>query len=243
MTSFPAQPFQTKEEYAYSLLREAILTGQRAPGERLVMDHLSKEMGISPIPLRGALQRLQTEGLVEITPHSGAVVTVISQAEIGEIFLLLAALEELAFRQAAGRAQATDLLELKRLLTEMDQAAAAVRVSLEPAAPPDSTDAAVERWATANDAFHRAVAALSGMKLLAELTGRALDQWTRLRRCFRPTLTARIADAQAEHHQMVDLLAQGNADSLAALVVEHNRSARQAYLDSTQSPTLEDPRD
>jgi DNA-binding GntR family transcriptional regulator len=200
-------------------------------------------MGISPIPLRGALQRLQTEGLVEITPHSGAVVTAISQAEIGEIFLLLEALEGLAFRQAAGRVQPAELDELKRLLAEMDQAAGAVRASLEAAdGQPGTTDAAVERWATANDAFHRAVAILSGMKLLAELTGRALDQWTRLRRCFRPTLAARIAAAQAEHHQMVDLLAQGDGNSLAALVVEHNHSARQAYLDSTQTPSTEEPK-
>jgi DNA-binding GntR family transcriptional regulator len=99
----------------------------------------------------------------------------------------------------------------------------------------------IERWATANDAFHRGVAALSGMKLLVELTGRALDQWTRLRRRYRPTLAARIPEAQREHHQMVALLAQANGDALAALVVEHNRSARQAYLNSTHTPSSEEP--
>lgn len=244
MSGFPAQPFQTKEEYAYSLLRERILSGQIAPGERLVMDHLSKEMGISPIPLRGALQRLHTEGLVDITPHSGAVVTAISKEEIGEIFLLLEALESVAFRQAAGRAQAAHLEELRSILAEMDGAAAAVRDALQSgsgAAAGSQVDAAVERWATTNDAFHRAVAALSGMKLLVELTSRVLDQWTRLRRRYHPTLAARIADAQAEHHQMVHFLAQGDADSLAALAVEHNRSARQAYLVSTQSLNPEEP--
>lgn len=242
MASFTPPVFQTKEEYAYSLLREAILNGQVAPGERLVMDRLSKEMGISPIPLRGALQRLQTEGLVEITPHSGAVVSPISQTEIGEVFLLLEALEGVAFRQAAGRAQTGDLHELRRLLAEMDAAAAAVREVESAGIPrPDLAAENIERWATTNDAFHRNVAVLSGMKLLVELTGRALDQWTRLRRRFRPTLAARIPEAQREHHQMVDLLAHADGDALAALAVEHNRRARQAYLDSTQHSTSEEP--
>lgn len=211
-------PFQTKEEYVYNLLREAILNGRFAPGERLVMDHLSKELGVSPIPIRGALQRLQTEGLVEITPHSGAVVSRISREEISEIFLLLEALEELAFRQAAEHARPNDLDELRVLLVEMDEAA---RIAVE--------TGDVEPWANANDRFHRAVAALSGMKLLTELTGRALDQWARLRRSFQPTFAARIKEAQEDHRRMVDMLAAGDASNLAALAVEHNRNARRAY--------------
>ena len=233
-------PFQTKEEYAYRVLREAILNGSFAPGDKLVMDHLSKEMHVSPIPIRGALQRLQTEGLVEITPHSGAVVSPISPDEIGEIFWLLEALEGLAFRAAAARLTAEELAELRGRLAEMDQTAAALLAAQQAPQASDFNER-LEAWAASNDRFHRRVADFSGMKLLPELTGRVLDQWTRLRRSFRPTLAARVASAQAEHRQMIDLLAEGDAEALAALAVEHNRSARQAYLTQIhKTPTSED---
>jgi DNA-binding GntR family transcriptional regulator len=171
-------------------------------------------MGISPIPLRAALNRLKSEGLVEITPHSGAVVAPISLAEIGEIFLLLEALESPAFRAAARHAGPEDTQALRLIVDEMERAA-------------EVSD--VEAWATANDRFHRAVAALSGMNLLAELTGRVLDQWARLRRSYAPVLAGRLVQAQEDHRRMIALIEQGDADSLAELAAAHNRRARIAY--------------
>lgn len=69
---------RTKEEYAYDTLRAAIGHCNLRPGEKLVIDSLSLELDISPIPIRVALQRLQAEGLVEIKPHTGAIVSPIS---------------------------------------------------------------------------------------------------------------------------------------------------------------------
>jgi len=212
----PAPSFPTKETYAYQVLREAILKGKFSPGERLVMDRLSKEMGISPIPLRAALQRLESEGLVEITPHSGAIVAPVSQAEIGDIFLLLEALEAPAFRAAARRVTAEDLAILQSMVDEMGIAA-------------ESGD--VEAWGNTNELFHRTVASLSGMRLLTEMTGRALDQWARLRRSFAPVLAGRMAQAQDDHRRMMSLLLQGDGESLAELAAAHNRRARIAYED------------
>lgn len=215
MTHFsPAPQFTTKEAYAYQVLREAILTGQLSPGDRLVMDRLSKEMGISPIPLRGALQRLESEGLVDITPHSGAVVAPVAQEEIGEIFLLLELLEAQAFRAAAGQVNDEILARLTALVEEMDQAAA-------------SGD--LETWAQANDRFHREIASLSKMRLLTELTGRVLDHWARLRRSFAPVLANNLERAQVDHHQMLALLSAGDGEALAELAANHNRRASAAY--------------
>lgn len=210
----PFPQFTTKEAYAYQVLREAILSGQFSPGERLVMDRLSKEMGISPIPLRGALQRLESEGLVEITPHSGAVVAPVAQEEIGEIFLLLEWLEAPAFRAAAHQMSQEALAGLGSLVAEMEQAAAG---------------GDLETWAQANDRFHREVAALSQLRLVAELTGRVLDRWARLRRSFAPVLARNLELAQADHRHMLELLAQGDGEALAALAADHNRRARAAY--------------
>ena len=65
--------FQTKAELVYERLRDAILSGELQPGERVNIDALSRQLGISKIPLREAVQRLTTQGLVvQPNPHAGA---------------------------------------------------------------------------------------------------------------------------------------------------------------------------
>ena len=96
----PAPPFQTKEEYAYQALRGAILRCELPPDEKLVIDRLSVEMGLSQIPIRAAIQRLQTEGLVVINPHSSATVAPLSPDKIDEVFALLESLERTAWLTA-----------------------------------------------------------------------------------------------------------------------------------------------
>ena len=99
----PSEPFRhrTKEDYAYEALRSAILRCEMKPGDRIVIDTLSAELGISPIPLRAALQRLQAESLVEITPHTGAVVSKLSPANIEQVSQVLERLELMGFELAA----------------------------------------------------------------------------------------------------------------------------------------------
>src|SRR5512137_2033776 len=100
-----AEPFRhrTKEDYAYAVLRAAILRCEMKPGDRLVIDTLSTQLGISPIPIRAALQRLQAQGLVEITPHTGAVVSEIPLGNIEQVSLVLERLELMGFEFAAPR--------------------------------------------------------------------------------------------------------------------------------------------
>ena len=113
---------RTKEEYAYDTLRTAIMRCELAPGEKLVIDNLGTMLGVSPIPIRGALQRLQADGLVEITPHTGAIVSTISPDTVREIFLLLEALENAAFGEAATRATEADIAFLRLLIADMTTA-------------------------------------------------------------------------------------------------------------------------
>jgi DNA-binding GntR family transcriptional regulator len=209
--------YQTKEEYVYEVLYSAILKCELKPGERLVMDHLSKELGTSTIPIRAALQRLQAEGLVEITPHAGAVVSVVSLDMIAELFALLEALERVAFRAAAEKAGEADIAALESILSQMDQAL-------------EQED--TRRWSDLNTAFHRTVAEITGMNLLLEFTNRTLDSWNRLNRCyFEQVGSLRMRQAQAEHHQMVILLTRRETNSLEELATRHNRLAYEGYRD------------
>jgi DNA-binding GntR family transcriptional regulator len=211
----PQKMFQTKEEYVYETLRNAIMRCDIRPGEKLIIDTLSVELGVSQNPIRGALRRLQADKLIEIVPHTGAVVAEISPDTIEEIFVLLGSLESAAFETAADKVTEEDITQLRKLLEAMDTALA---------------EGDSDRWSAINNQFHLAVAKITRMEMLLEFTGRALDSWDRLRRCYlKSVVSSRPAQAQAEHHQMVDLLAQRDTGHLIALLKEHNRNAMEAY--------------
>jgi DNA-binding GntR family transcriptional regulator len=209
----PLKP-RTKEEYAYDVLREAILRCELKPGEKLVIDSLSDKLGVSAIPLRGALQRLQSEGLVEITPHTGAIVSELSPANIEQVSLLLERLEILAFEIVARIASDADIAALRTRLEEMDHLLQAQDL---------------EHWSELNIEFHRAVANLTEMKLLIEFTHRALDAWMRLRRWYLQRIFVQMPQSQAEHREMIELLARRDTAQLTRVVVAHNRRMRESY--------------
>jgi DNA-binding GntR family transcriptional regulator len=216
----PAPPFQTKEEYAYQALRGAILRCELPPDEKLVIDRLSVEMGLSQIPIRAAIQRLQTEGLVVINPHSSATVAPLSPDKIDEVFALLESLERTAFRFAAQNCSSTDLTALDLLIDQMDIALS-------------ENDSAA--WLTANIAFHRKIAELAAMPLLVDFTSRVLDEWERISHFyFQHVTSARLPQAQEEHRQIVSLLRSGDAELLDDLAITHNRAANQAYQSMLQ---------
>jgi DNA-binding GntR family transcriptional regulator len=173
-------------------LRGAILRCKLAPDE-LVIDRLSVEMGLSQIPVRAAIQRLQTEGLVVINPHSSAIVAPLSPTKIDEVFTLLESLERTAFRIVAERHSTANLAPLDLLVDQMDAALA-------------ENDSAT--WLTANIAFHRQIAGLAAMPLLVDFPNRVLDEWERISHfCFQHVTSARPPQAQEEHRQIVSLCA------------------------------------
>ncbi len=206
---------RTKEEFVYDILREAIVRCRLEPGAKLVMDTLSIELEVSPIPIRGALQRLQAEGLVEITPHTGATVSEISPDTVNEIFVLLEALESAAVRAAATKVTKADLAHLRHLVDKMTTALQA-------------GDA--DRWYDLNNQFHVFIARITELKLLFEFTNRALDSRDRLRHFyFESFISSRMSEAHEEHGQMIRLLENRDVEGLVALVAQHNRRAKEAY--------------
>ena len=210
-----APAIQTKEQYAYTALRNAILSGELEPGEKLVIDRLSAEMGLSQIPVRTAVQRLQAEGLVVASPHASAVVAPLPPEKIDEVFALLEALERAAFRAACQKRTDVDLDELAELVRRMDEAIDA----------PDPAE-----WLGLNNAFHRRIALIAAMPLLIDFTNRLFDEWQRISRHYFPDVAGtRLPRAQREHKQIVSLLRKRDAESLEALAAVHNREANRSY--------------
>lgn len=202
---------RTKEEYAYDVLRTAILRCELKPGEKVVVDTLSAQLGISPIPIRAAMQRLQSEGLIEITPHTGAIVSELSPSDFEPVSLLLEKLEILAFEIAAQTATKSDITRLSQLVDALGEALAA---------------GDMERWAELNIEFHSTVANITNMKLLIEFSNRILDAWTRLRRWYLPPIIAQLPEAQSEHRRMIEFLTQRNIEELTKVVTAHSKRLR-----------------
>jgi DNA-binding GntR family transcriptional regulator len=217
---------RTKQEFVYQTLRSAIMKCELSPGERLVIDDLARRLDVSAIPVREALQLLQSEGLVVSVPHVGATVGPISRESIFEVFTVMESLEIVATRGAAQRATAADLEGLAETVSAMDRALAAGRA---------------EQWADLNTRFHLTISRLAGMPMLHEMTERVLDRWDRVRRYyFSGVLLHRVDQAQQEHHALLEAMKAVDIERLEEMVRQHNRGALASYtsyLENTVTAT------
>jgi len=208
---------RTKRELVYQTLRDAIMRCELAPGRRLLIDDLARQLDVSAIPVREALQLLQSEGLVDNVPHVGATVSAISRQSIGEVFAVMEGLEIVASRAAVERMTAADAAALEQIAAGMDRAQAAGRHA---------------EWADLNSRFHLSISRLSAMPMLHEMTERALARWDRVRRFyFNGVLVHRVEQAQREHRALLAAMRSGDLVALEQTVKDHNRGALAAYAE------------
>lgn len=217
LVTSPDVRFRTKQEYVYQSLRGAIMRGELTPGQRLVIDEIARRLQVSAIPIREALQSLQSEGLVVNSPHVGATVATISADEVNEVFAIMEGLETVAVREAAARLTPAQAETLGEIVGQMDR---------------QVEDHDYEAWAAMNGTLHRAIGGVAAMPLLQEMTDRALSRWERLRRhYFQGVLVPRVDQAQREHRELHQALVAHDPDQAERVVRGHNRNARTAYAD------------
>ncbi len=206
---------RTKQEFVYRTLRDAIVRCELPPGERLVIDDLARRLEVSSIPVREALQLLQSEGLVVTVPHVGTSVATLSRDSVAEVFAVMEGLEIVATRAAAQRARKEDLDSLAEIVALMDAALAG---------------GAHEQWAELNTRFHASISRLTAMPMLQEMMERALDHWDRVRRFFfAGVLVHRAQQAQKEHHALLTAMRARDWERLEQTVRDHNRGALADY--------------
>lgn len=100
-------------------IRRMVITGELRMGERITQGPLALALGVSPVPVREALQVLQTEGLVTYLPRRGFSVTELSTSQVEEIDLLARLLEHEAFRRGVPNLTDDDLEEMEALYVEL----------------------------------------------------------------------------------------------------------------------------
>jgi DNA-binding GntR family transcriptional regulator len=111
---------RTLAEKAFDALHEAIITGQLRPGTRLQIEYLAALLEMSPMPIREAVRRLDSAGLVENVPHRGARVTELSVTDLAEVYEARLALEILAIQRAAERFDKGNAATAKASLKELN---------------------------------------------------------------------------------------------------------------------------
>jgi DNA-binding GntR family transcriptional regulator len=200
----------------YRTIRGAILRCELRPGERLVIEELAQRLDVSTIPVREALQLLQSEGLVESVPHVGTSVTPLSRSSILDVFSIMEGLQSVAARVAAERGTKADFASLATLMKEMDAVVESGRL---------------EVWGDFNTQFHVTIATMAGLPMLLQMTVQAFDRWNQMRRYFfSNVLAVRARQAQREHHAIVQAMRTRELDRLSTLLREHNQHALNDYL-------------
>ena len=117
MTPNIESQYRTMQEIVYETIRDGILKGVYLPGQRLITSDLAEEMGVSRMPVREALQRLDAStGLVTLIPRKGAVVNDFSsEKDLEEIYKLRAILEGLAIRLACEKMTDAEIDDLESI--------------------------------------------------------------------------------------------------------------------------------
>lgn len=110
-------------DIVFQTLRNAIITGELQPGERLMETQLGEKLGVSRTPIREAIRKLELEGLVIMVPRKGAQVTQFTEKDIQDVLEVRAALEALAARIACKRMDDRDFLKLQLAIAEYSYAA------------------------------------------------------------------------------------------------------------------------
>lgn len=184
----------TKQERIHEALRERVLDGQYGPGYRLVIDRLAEEFGVSALPVREAIRRLEAEGLAVFRPNAGAHVAPADPALFEEGLTVLAVLEGYATAEAAPRLTAADLAAL-------DAETDAMAVCME------GLD--VLGFSAANNRFHELIYARCDSAYLIGMlhdSGRRLNA---LRRTVFTHIPYHAATSIDDHRRLVELIRSG----------------------------------
>jgi DNA-binding GntR family transcriptional regulator len=212
-------PAASAKERAYDYIKGEILGATLGEGEFLTEEGLATALGISRTPVREALLRLDAEGLLTLVPRKGAFVRPVTQREISEVIEVRALVERFAAKQLCD----PDFHQRRKLVAE--SLAALLREQTELATRNDAAG-----FIDRDRRFHAEIVAGAGNLTLVDLYQRLRDQ--QLRMGIR-AVTAdhdRYESVVREHEAVVEAVASGDADAVAAALNAHLETTRQLLL-------------
>jgi len=212
---------------AYDILREKVVSKEFAPGQRLDLDDIEQQLGISRTPLKEALVRLEMEGLIVIVPRSGTYVTDPAPKDIVESFGVRRALEVYAVELAVQHASDGEIAELRAIVEELGDLAAA-----------EDRDAIYPRYLALDHQLHRQLVSLAGNDRLCRAHERenlhAQMARVRYRRSERE-----LDVAQEEHIRIMGALEARDGEVARAEMDAHLKRAERSLLNDMETTAYE----
>lgn len=217
---------KTLAKDVYTVIRHRVANGKLPPGVRVSELALSKELGVSRAPIREAMGKLTTEGLLERMPNVGTFVKKPSRAELQELYELRGWLEGEAAAKAASMASEESIQRVERCCDEMDAVAEHHRSTGEQFVSVEDC----ERWTVADLSFHMAVVKACGnVRALSVLANQHL-----LSRCWSSVLESMNLDSllqtQQEHRAIFQAIQSRDPVLACRLLREHIHEGMQRAL-------------
>lgn len=209
---------RTLAEQIADRLRDAILSGDLAAGERLSQEKLAERFSVSRVPVRDALRQLRGEGLVESHARFGATVAELSVPDLEELYDMRIALEPMIARLATPRMRPADIEEMGRQLALMEASSGASR-----------------SWFVAHAAFHSALNERAGRPRMAALVAQLRDQTERYLRRYQ--LISETASVLGREHDLIhEAVLDGDAVRTGAVVAAHLETVRDRVVEHLGGP-------
>lgn len=209
--AIPAVNHATLGEQVCALLRERILSNALPPGTVLREGPLAAELSVSRVPVREALRQLASEGLVDLVPRHGAIVSSLSVKQFLDAYRVREALEALAVRLATPLLDEADHERLRELERIMEACAAAADTG---------------GFFAANVEFHRLLVERSGNERLVASHAPLVAQ---MRRYQSPSIDMRggLEQSLQEHRAILEALFARDAEAAARLMGQHIRQPQE----------------
>ncbi|MBR3245081.1 MAG: GntR family transcriptional regulator [Parasporobacterium sp.] len=192
-------------DIVFKTLREAIITGDLQPGERLMEIKLANELGVSRTPVREAIRKLELEGLVIMTARKGAEVAPINEKDLKEVLEIRKALESLACELACKNIKDSDIRKLRTINGEISAAI-------------ESDD--VDRITKKDVAFHETINEITDNRRLVQMLHQLKEHIYRYRFEYIKEMKNKkiIVD---EHERIIDSLAAKDAERASREIKLH----------------------
>lgn len=202
---------KTLRDWVFECLRTSIISGDLAPGQRIVEADLAKQLDVSKSPVREAILQLKQDGLVIDAPKGrGVVVAPLKPSDVREIYAVREALEGLAVRILAADPQPERLAPLRAAVEKMRQALA---------------ENDLRRQFEQDVEFHTALCAATGNRRLQDLFSSLRPDLQRIFLFAANAMTLEGTDSAeqtlAEHEQLLQAIAEGNGDRATSLLAAH----------------------
>jgi DNA-binding GntR family transcriptional regulator len=206
-------PKPSAAQFAYESLKDWILSGFLVPGEKIDQDEAARKLNLSRMPIRSALDRLASEGLVVKVPHRGVIVSPLSDVSLNHLFDVRAQMEAIAVMITTASATDSAIDKLYNMLNYQQ----------------DVGDNTLSTILEQNRSFHRFIVQLSENDVLLKLFDSIWEQCERYRRIYFqvPNSNVRILK---EHRRIVDLIAHRKIQNAADYMVEHTRASQKELL-------------